>query len=64
MATFWKIAAHSVDHMFSKCILTILVIPVLVLRAGFGNLISSVPGLCKLFTFYSVREIQIIFVIL
>ena len=39
MGTFWEIAAHSVDHMFScTCILMICNIklfPVLVLRADF-----------------------------
>ena len=33
MATLWKRAAHSVDHLFS---LYLTIYPVLVLRAGFG----------------------------
>ena len=38
MATFWEIAAHSVDHMFSLYFeyLYFLLFPVLVLRAIFG----------------------------
>ena len=38
MATFWDIAAHSVDHMFSLYFDYLLfnLFPVLVLEAGFG----------------------------
>ena len=38
MTTFWEIAAHSVDHMFSLYFdnLYYKVFPALVLRAGFG----------------------------
>ena len=56
MATFWKIAAHSVDHMFSICILTICNISYL--PFGFWGLdlgsIASVSDLCILFTFTKV----------
>ena len=50
MATFWEIAAHSVDHMFSKDVDVILVID----RFGFEGwiwvLIASFTDLCILFT--------------
>ena len=38
MATFWEIAAHSVDHVFSLCFdcLWGWLFPVLVLEAGLG----------------------------
>ena len=52
MATFWEIAAHSVD----QCSLFIFTIVILVIsRFGFEGwirvLIASVPDICILFTF-------------
>ena len=54
MVTFWEIAAHSVNHMFSFvfCLFVILVVS----HFGFGGWIwvlqiASVPGLCVLLTF-------------
>ena len=56
MATFWEIAAYSVDHMFSgiltSCNITICIL--VISRFGFEGwswvLIASVPDLCILFT--------------
>ena len=48
MATFWEIAAHSIDHMF-------LFVIIVISRFGFEDriwvLIASVPDLCIHFTF-------------
>ena len=63
MATFWEIAAQSVDHMFSFvfCLFVILVFS----RFGFEDwiwvLIASVPGLCILFTFSIFRSMTFCF---
>ena len=54
MATFWEIAAHSVDHMFSLYFVILVI-------SGFGfegliwDLIASVPDLCIRFTFILVK---------
>ena len=53
MATFWEIAAHSVNHMLS-CILTICNIsyfPFWFVRAWICVLIVSGPDLCILLNF-------------
>ena len=51
MATFWEIAAHSVDHMLSLYFDCDLIFS----RFGFEGwiwvLIASVPDLCIFFTF-------------
>ena len=49
-------ADHSVDHMFSLYFDYISRF-FLVLRAGYGTPIASVPGLCILFTFSDQKEI-------
>ena len=58
MATFWEIAAHSVDLMLSFvfCLFVILSVP----RFGFEGwiwvLVALVPGLCVLFAFNYFQE--------
>ena len=58
MATFWVIAAHSVDHMLSFvfCLFVILIVS----RCGFEGwiwvLVAFVPGLCVLFAFNNFQE--------
>ena len=52
MATFWEIAAHSFDHMFSMyfdCV--ILVISRFCFEGWIWVQIASVPDRCILFTF-------------
>ena len=53
MATFWEIAARSVDHVFSLCFDYFVVL--IISRFGFKDwvwvLIASVPDLCILFYF-------------
>ena len=55
MSTFWKIAPHLVDHMFSSyfeyIVLVILVISLFGFEGMILVLIGSVPDLCILFTF-------------
>ena len=48
MATFWEIAARSVNNLFSLylSICNIYLFPVLVLRAGFAFFIAQVPVHC------------------
>ena len=57
MATFWEIAAHSVDHMFSFVFLLFVIL--VISRFGFEIWIwvlsASVPDLCILFTFMNVE---------
>ena len=52
VASFWEIAAHSVDHMFSLYLLFVILV---ISRFGFEGwiwvLFASVPDLCILFTF-------------
>ena len=47
MDTFWEIAAHALDHMFS---LYIKVISRFGLEGWIWVLIASVPGLCNIST--------------
>ena len=53
MATFWEIAAYSVDHMFSLYFdfFVILVISCFGFEGWSWVLIASVPDLCIFFTF-------------
>ena len=53
MATFWEIAARSVNNLFSLylSICNIYLIPVLILRAGFAFLFAQVPVHCFSITF-------------
>ena len=51
MATFWEIAAHSVDHMLSLYLSVILVISRFGFKGWIWVLIASVPDNCILFTF-------------
>ena len=57
MATFWEIAVHLVDHMFSLHFdyLELYLFPVLVSIAEFRALFASVPDLCVLFTFVKLE---------
>ena len=53
MTTFWEIAAHSVDHLFSvlsKCLFVILFISHFGFEGWIWVLIASVPDLCIYFT--------------
>ena len=52
MATFWKIAAHSVDHVFSFVfgLIVILVISHFGFEGCIWVLIASIPDLCMLHT--------------
>ena len=53
MATFWEIAAHSVDHVFSFVVW--LFVMLVVSNSGFVGwvwvLVALVPDLCVLLTF-------------
>ena len=53
MATFWEIANHSIDHMFSLYFdyYVILVISRFGFEGWIAVLIASVHDLCILFTF-------------
>ena len=58
MATFWEIAAHSVDQMFSLYFdyFVILVISRFDFEGWIWVLIASVPDICILFTFINIYE--------
>ena len=53
MATFWKRAAHSVNHMFSfLCLVAALVVSHFGFEVRTLVLIASVPGDCLHFTLF------------
>ena len=58
MATFWEIAAHLVDHMFSFVfrLFVILVISHFGFEGWVWVLIASVPDRCILFTFIILKQ--------
>ena len=51
MATFWEIAAHSVNRMFSLYYVLFLVVSHFGFESGIVFLIAPDPGHCLLFTF-------------